>query len=225
MLQFIFLSPIIYFIIKKYDFFGTIICFLVTALWELIQYCWEMNGQPYKYIIFRYISIIGFGCYIAVGKTKLSKFILLLMFAVGVVWQTLLNYRPLHPVFMNEGWARVNYISSLFVMPILYIVIKKYYDRKINIAILEGIGKASYNIYLVQMLFYGYFPAQIVYRLVDVAWIQLLICITVCIGTGFIFYKIESKITNRIIRFVRQKNYFKKDVLKIIDYCNQFVEE
>lgn len=40
MLQLIFLRPVIYLVIKKYDWFGTIMCFLVTALWELIQYCW-----------------------------------------------------------------------------------------------------------------------------------------------------------------------------------------
>ena len=89
MLQLIFLIPIVYLVVRRYDFFGTIMCLIVTAIWELIQYCWEMNEVSYKLLVFRYISIIAFGCFIAIGKIKLNKITLFSMFFVGFIWQVL----------------------------------------------------------------------------------------------------------------------------------------
>lgn len=167
MIQLVFLVPLIYALIKKYDWFGVILCFVSTALWEMIQYCWGMDGQSYEIIAFRYISIIAFGCFIAIGKKKLNKKVLSLMFSIGLIWQIALNYIPLHPVFMNAVWAMGNYLPSLFVMPVLYVLIRKLSDSKVNIPPLQEIGKASFNIYLVQMVFYGCGLARIVYKIID----------------------------------------------------------
>ena len=153
MLQFICIIPIVYFIVKRYDYFGAVLCLIITAIWELIQYSWGMDRFSYALLVFRYVSIIAFGCYIAIGKKKLNKTILLGMFLIGIIWQSLLNYLPLHPIFMNFEWARVNYLPSLFVMPIMYVLIKKFYGCNISCAFLQEFGKASFNIFLVQMVF------------------------------------------------------------------------
>lgn len=220
MIQLVFLVPLIYVLIKKYDWFGVILCFLLTALWEMIQYCWGMDGQSYKIIAFRYISVIAFGCFIAIGKKKLSKTVLALMFSIGLIWQIALNYIPLHPIFMNYDWARVNYLPSLFVMPILYVLIRKFSDSKIKIFPLQEIGKASFNVFLVQMVFYGCGPAWVVYKTIDNMWIQLIICICVCLVGGYIFYIIEHRLTSILINCIKNKNYFKGDIIKMINICN-----
>ena len=225
MIQLIFIFPIIYFIIKKYDLFGAVLCFIFTAFWELVQYSWEMDGFSYAIIILRYISIIGFGCYIAIGKIKLSKAILIIMFVVGVAWQIKLNYFDFKPVFMNYSWARVNYIPVLFVMAIMYIVIKKFYDSKIKILLFQELGKASFDIYLVQKVFYGYGCANLVYSSIESRKIQLLICILVCVVLGYTFYLIENKITNKLIDFAKKNKYFKDFFYQIINFCNHKLEK
>lgn len=220
MIQLVFLIPLIYVLIKKYDWFGVILCFLLTALWEMLQYCWGMDGQSYKIIAFRYISVISFGCFIAIGKKKLSKTVLALMFSIGLVWQIALNYIPLHPVFMNYDWARVNYLPSLFVMPILYVLIRKFSDSKVKILPLQEMGKASFNIFLAQMVFYGCGLAGIVYKIIDNMWLQLIICICVCLVGGYIFFIIEHGITSILIDYINNRNYFKDDIIKTINICN-----
>ncbi|MGN0506564.1 MAG: hypothetical protein ACI4FZ_08385 [Lachnospiraceae bacterium] len=220
MIQLVFLIPLIYVLIKKYDWFGVIICFLLTALWEMIQYCWGMDGQSYKIIAFRYISVIAFGCFIAIGKKRLSKIVLGMMFSIGLIWQVALNYIPLNPVFMNSDWARVNYLPSLFVMPVLYVLIRKFSDSKVKLLPLQEIGKASFNIFLVQMVFYGCGLAGVIYKIIDNMWLQLIACICVCLVGGYLFYIIEHRLTSILVNCIKNKNYFKDDIIKIIKICN-----
>lgn len=221
MLQLVFLLPVIYALIEKYDWFGVVLCFVITALWELVQDCWGMDSQSYKIIALRYISVIAFGCFIAIGKKELSKRILGLLFFVGVFWQTALNYVPLYPIFMNYEWARVNYLSSLFVMPVMYVLIKRFSASKVKILPLQEIGKASFNIFLVQMVFYGCGLAGVVYKIINTTWIQLVICIGVCVFCGYIFYKIENHYTGCIIERIQRKNFYKNKIIRAINLCNR----
>lgn len=221
-MQLIFTVPVVYFIVKKHDFFGVVLCFLFTAVWEVIQYSWQVNDHVYALLIFRYISLLAFGSYIAVSKTEINRLVLTIMFLFGVAWQAALNYIPLRPVFMNAAWARVNYLSSMFVLPVMYVLIKQYVCSCPGIGILRELGKASYNIYLVQMVFYGCGGARAVYRIVPGTLLQIVVCIFVCCAAGYAFYHIEHRITEKIIRFTRQQNCFEDKILALQTFCNSF---
>ena len=39
MIQLIFVTPVIYFIIRKYDFIGVMYCFIFTGIYEATAYC------------------------------------------------------------------------------------------------------------------------------------------------------------------------------------------
>lgn len=225
MLQLIFFTPIVYLAVKKFDFFGVIICFLVTAFWELVQYSWGMDKVSYSLIFLRYISIISFGCFIAIGRVKLNRLVLFIMFASGIVWQSLLNYVPLNPIFMNYEWARVNYLSSLFVMPVMYVLIKCFVACDINFLLLQELGKATYNIFLIQMIFYGCGYADKIYRHVGDRWLQLLCCIAINLTVGYIFYRIENVITRRLIQKIKGKNQYKNFLQKLTEACNNMVSK
>lgn len=222
LIQLIFVAPVIYFIVKKYDFYGTVLCFIFTAFWEIVQCSWMVTDRPYAIIAFRYISIVAFGCYMAVGKVSLNKTALLSMFVIGVIWQTALNYIPLNPPLMNLSWARVNYLPSLLVVPVMYVLIKKFYGRCVSIPILQELGKASYNVFLTQMVFYGCGGAAVTYMFVPGVFLQLLVCIVVCTVTGYIFYRIEKILTANIIDFVKKHNYYRDKFILIHNFCNRF---
>lgn len=219
MLQFIFVTPVIYYIIKKYDFCGMCLCFLFTAVWEAVQYSWGMNDGPYALIVLRYVSVIAFGCYIAIGQIKLNKKILCIMFFTGIVWQGLLCYAPLNPPFMNLSWARVNYLSSLIVMPVMYILIKKFCYSSFKVPVIQQLGKASYNIFLVQMVYYC--GAGLVYKKIHGTLLQIVVSILICCCLGCIFYSIETKITKYIVNAIRKNNYYKDKINSIKIFCNR----
>lgn len=203
MIQMILIGPVIYLVIKKMDGYGFLLCFAVTGCWETISYCVGISDYAYKLISFRYISLFSFGVYIAIGKKRLNMVLLATLFFAGIIWQTLLNYVPLHPLFMNYAWARVNLYSSLFVLPVMYFIIKKYGGVCIHVPLLQAFGKASFNIFLFQMLFYGCGPAQILYRFVNNEFLQLVLCVTCCLAFGYTFYIIETPITKKIVKSIK----------------------
>lgn len=202
MIQTIFLAPVLFCVIKRFDFKGFLICFAVTGLYELISYCLGIPDELYKFIVFRYISTLSFGIFIAIGKKQFNHMGLLFLFVLGVLWQAALNYIPIAPIFMNHTWARVNYLSSIPAMLAMYILIKaRIFDRakQIHIPFIHTWGKASFNIYLTQMVVYGCGLSDVVYGNIPNSFVQLLVIVTICLAFGWAFYKLESRITNTMI--------------------------
>jgi len=223
MIQFIFITPIIFYIIKKHDFFGVCICFLFTSLWEAVHYSW--GAGDYSLHIFRYVSLIAFGCFIAIGKTVLSRNLLFAMYFAGITWQIILCYFGIKPVFMNEAWAHVNYLSSLMVMPLVYVLIKNLSSNALPVPILQIMGKASYNIYLVQMVYYGCGLRSVAYGVISAVGVQLVFSVVFCCTIGIIFYLVENRITRFIIKKIKARDYFKPWLCKLENKCNRVIND
>ena len=81
----------------------------------------------------------------------------------------------------------------------------------IRCKVLELLGKASYNIFLVQMFYYCY-VANVVYSVIHNRMLQLIINICICVLGGIIFYVIEVPITEKIKNILLQKYNLKKSV-------------
>ena len=120
---------------------------------------------------------------------------------------------------MNLPWARVNYLSSLIVMPIMYVLIRKFYASSFKIPVIQQLGKASYNIFLVQMVYYS--GASLVYKKIHGTLLQIAISVITCCCLGYIFYKIETKITRYVVNGVRKINYYKDKINSIKIFCNR----
>jgi peptidoglycan/LPS O-acetylase OafA/YrhL len=72
-------------------------------------------------------------------------------------------------------------------------------------------GKASYNIFLTQMIFFAY-VVDIVYKIVPNRALQLIICILVSTLVGYMFYLIESKITRKISEICKEHDYWSVNI-------------
>ena len=75
------------------------------------------------------------------------------------------------------------------------------------------------------MVFYGCGVSGLVYKYVANIWLQLLICLTVNLVGGYIFYRIENKITTKIIKKVKERNYYSDVVHSISDRCNSIASK
>ena len=95
MIQFIFIYPIIYFIVTKYEFKGVLLIGLLNALFELMQCAYCLNYTCYRLLIFRYILLIAVGCCTAQGKVKQHKLVLLISFVIGLIFIYNYNYERL----------------------------------------------------------------------------------------------------------------------------------
>lgn len=192
MLQFVLFFPIIYFLIRKYDSIGLILCALFNILFEFIQWAIQMNGILYKTLLFRYVLLIAFGCYFSIGKKKLSRSISIGMILIGGVYIFAYNYLDYQPIILSK-WTGTNFVSVLFVIPIFAALIQNVKIKETHNHLLELIGRASYNIYLVQMVYFNYIANKL-YAHFDIIPISNIINLCICVSLGILFYFLERKL-------------------------------
>lgn len=196
MMQFIFVFPIIYYIIRKFGKKGVIICGCVNALYELLQHAYKMNVECYRLLVFRYILVIAVGCYIALNSFDFNKIFVIIAFVVGAAFIFIICYTGYKTRIMHAYWARTSFIASLYIIPIASILIEKL--AWLKIPVVDIVGKASYNIFLVQLVWYRFISGAL--KVYLDSWLHLLINVIACVCIGIIFYYIETPITKFIIR-------------------------
>lgn len=189
MIQFIFVFPIIYFIIRRYDFSGLVLCFCINFIYELLQCAYELNVECYGKILFRYIMLIAFGCYIAIGEKKFKNSFKFLSMIIGVAYIILFVYLDFTPL-ITRYWTGTSLWACLYILPIAVFLL----NSNIHCVLIELIGKASYNIYLFQMVYYC--AKNLVYAIVPNRILQVIVNVVICCVMGLIFYYIEQPITN-----------------------------
>lgn len=205
MIQFVFLFPLIYFAIKKWDFGGLLLCGLADILYEIAKVPLEMDSGVYRILVFRYIFAIALGCYFSQGKRKLPKWLGVLSFVTGAIFIYAVCYGGYKPMFFFR-WARTSMLAVLYIAPIAYLLIKKCTWEWKPLVIM---GKASYNIFFVQMVFFHVFGNMV--GGIPGTPLPMLGTYAVCILVGILFYYIETPITKKVLSW-NAKLFSKKNV-------------
>lgn len=218
MLQFMFIFPIIYFIIRKYDLLGVVCCGIVNGLYEVLKYVYEMNESCYRMLVFRYILLIGFGCYLVIGKVKTRLWVSVCSCLLGFVFIIISKYMG-YSIAIVQYWGGTSFLAVLYVIPIVGRLLKSNLCRTLRCKFLEKLGKASFDIFLVQMFYY--WGIQPIFARIIGNRIQLFtVGIFVCLLGGCVYYAIESRLTKYITGCVEQKLeiYDMKKYIEIITY-------
>lgn len=201
LVQFIFLFPIIFFIVREYRLKGLMICLGINGIYELLHTVYGMNEECYRLLVFRYIFVIAFGCYLnyadeeVEATKKLFKKLLPVGSIVGIVFLWLYFYQGYQPMIIKH-WTGTSFLANMYILPIAYFLMRK---GKVRIKILELLGTASYNIFLVQMVYFA-FGAPILHSFIQRRAVYNVIDVIVCLIAGVIFYYIEQPITNRVLK-------------------------
>ena len=202
LIQNIFIFPIIYFVIKKHNFKGLLYCFFANILYELFKTSYYMNDAEYRLLIFRYIFVIAAGCYLAIGKYEINKktyIISIICAIVGIGFLILFYYTNYHPkIFIY--WTDTSVLVCMYVVPLMGFLITKV---KIKCFILELIGKASFNIFLIQKIYFVF--ADKIYEIMPYKAFHIFLNVINCILMGILFYYIEKNITKFIIKKINLK--------------------
>ncbi len=201
MIQFVFLFPLIYFFIRKYNLKGLGFCFLANAAFEILKNAYGMNDVEYRLLVFRYLFVIAAGCYIAIGNIKKDFNMIVLCVAcimIGLVFVCLFSYTSYAPKIITY-WSTTSFLVCLYVVPILGWLIRKVHW---GFRPLEIIGKASFNIFLVQMIYYIF--AERIYDFIPNRSLQLIFNIVNCVLAGIAFYYIEQPLTKGVLHLFRK---------------------
>ena len=195
LIQLVFLFPVIYRIVSKYEKQGLVICCIANILYELLQWAYGMSEDTYRLLIFRYILYISFGCYFGLEK-RISKCCGIILFVVGVFSSILSSYYNCTLFFVTH-WQSTSFLTALHAVPI-FCVLK---EIKISIKPLEILGKASYHIFLVQMVFYNF----AVFASITNTMLNYAVCMLTCFVFGTLFYFFEQPITKFVIAFIHKQ--------------------
>jgi len=184
MIQFIFIFPLLYFLIKRYKQKGLFISFVLNILYELIKYLINLNFSIYRLLVFRYIFIISYGIYLGLNKKNdIKKPLRLISFILGLVFIIYNEYIGLDNSFINY-YPNTSLIACLYFAEILSILIE---NLKFKNKFLELLGKASYNIFLVQMFYYKYISIDLSKTFLFV------LSFIICLCFGLLFYYLEKR--------------------------------
>lgn len=201
MIQFIFVFPVIYYVIKKHNLKGLIYCFLADAVFEVLKTSYSMNDGEYRMWIFQYLFIIAAGCYIGdIPRGKKTVILSAACIMVGFGFIYLFSYTSYTPKIITF-WRDTSFLVCLFIVPILGWLLR---NVRWGFKPLEIVGRASFNIFLVQMLYYNF--AERIYEIIPNRGVQLLFNIVNCVVVGGLFYYIEQPLTKWLIRMIREWN-------------------
>ncbi|MCM1404382.1 MAG: hypothetical protein NC133_02675 [Prevotella sp.] len=170
----------------------------MNLLWEFLKFPFAISAECYRLLIFRYIFLIAFGCYTAIyGFTNIKVNVISVLGAmIGLVFIILTQYAKYTPIIFTN-WTSTCLVAAMLIIPLFNLIVLKMPRPPKIFKPIELIGKASYNIYFVQMVYY-YFVSHLVEILIGVRWVAFTVNIVVCVLVGIIFYLIETPITKKV---------------------------
>lgn len=212
MVQFIFLFPLLYFIFNSNKpRVALALCATLNLLYEISVRLYGISDNAYRLISFRYIFLIACGIYLALCKEKLlipnKKNISLCTVStlIGIGYIVLTSYTGYREKLFTL-WTTTSMLTAFWIFPIfclLFVLLKNAKESKAQI-----IGKASYHIFLTQMVYFATVSPKIEalitlprFNRTVFAAISLIICLAV----GTVFYILGNKIEQKIFSFIGKK--------------------
>lgn len=199
MIQFIFLFPLIHMLVQKYAFKGVVICGVLNFIYEMTKNAYGVSEETYRLLLFRYLLLIAYGCYLASPNYKRHRSLAIISFLMGFIAIVLIQYVEIETFF-------VVYWKGTCVWTVLYLIpfARKLIINPAHFKPFEMIGKASYHVFLVQMVWFNY-AAGIAYAFVENRALQMLMNLAVSFIVGIIFYQIETRITSSVTSRIKAK--------------------
>lgn len=161
----------------------------------------DENNYLYSAALPRYFSAIGLGLILSRLVTKPLKastvlpVVLLAIISVAYLFRVV--YQNQHVPLIRADWGAQNLLAfgyAGFVVLLLFKFLPGYSEKKV-LLFLAALGKASYHIFLVQVVYFG---------LVNVPQSQVLINLFCCLLPGYLFYKYEDPLKEHLV-YLRRK--------------------
>ena len=199
MMQSVFLLPVIGVLVSRYEHKGLLICLAANAVYEILHVVYGIPVAAYRFLVFRYIFVLAAGCYIAQGE-KIPKELPVAMFCVGIMFLAGYLYGGFKPKYVKD-WVGTSFLASMYIVPVIWGLIRK---CRLRFAPVEFLGKASYHIFVMQMLYY-YSAASHVYKYIGSRKLQLLISVATPVCAGILLYFAEMPLTRLLQKTIDKK--------------------
>jgi peptidoglycan/LPS O-acetylase OafA/YrhL len=216
-LKIVFALPLLYVLAKRNPKLMLASSFVINALFELYAYYTLMPNEIYRFIAFRYLFIVGLGVYMAL-RPRWNKW-----FEIGTVvsfvYIAAVHYYGFKPP-VQPNWSSQNVLAYFwpYALVILGLARLKNTANSMLSKVMQTIGKASYHIFLTQMVYFWAFSPFLmlsglyVYPPNKLAFISILICS----ASGIAFYFAETYVLDAIGKLKHKIKSEKPETVKAV---------
>lgn len=215
-IQFIFISPLIFYLYKKNPIMMLLGCYFLNFGFELLVPHFSIfDTLPYLYSasIFRYLFAMALGLFVSeeylssrhINLFSYKNYAILLMLPFSIFYLYLGHFYWQPFWFLRHDWGTHNIVAVPYVFVLTVILLNFNYQKWLNRYLTQAIaaiGKASYHIYLVQMLFLGFkLDSRFQVSPISLAIIDLTLTVTI----GLFFYYLQNNV-ERLMIMKRKKH-------------------
>ena len=225
LIQYIILVPLLYYFYKKNRAISILGSFILNFVGEVLINYIVQDNYIYSACIVRYLFLIYLGFYLYdtiiqnnfETSSRKIKFFLIVGFILSLLYLIIEKYWKI-PIF-NQRWSKQLFLGNFYPIGLVYLMMR-YLPEKTGK--LDKIGKASYHIFLIQILYFIYNPIEKNLKLDTMSGttrniLLAVLNIGICILIGLLFYMIEEKwrkIIDEHISSYSSKRWFKRDTKK-----------
>jgi peptidoglycan/LPS O-acetylase OafA/YrhL len=197
LLQSVLLLPIIGYSFHHWPLRTTALLILAEVIFLLISYQVSyFNKERYLYdaAFFRYLSAIAYGLWlsaiVAAGKNK-GRWLLAALALGAAVYLYLLQYQDLRLPHVRPEWQAQLVLAFPYATLLIYLFLLLFPSQSGNpvLGVMAEAGKASYHIFLVQVLYFGLAPTDA----------GVLLSLSVCLLLGYVFYRFETAFSKTLL--------------------------
>ncbi len=207
MLQLLVIFPIIYVLVDRNAKLGITLAVIANLLFEIAVKVFEIDKYYYRLSVGRYILLIAFGCYLYLHpEHRVKRYQMWTMFLAGLAYIVAVFGFEKELVLFGY-WKTTAMPVAFYIFPIVILLFRKFYHSTIPGVLgrlLTWIGKASYHIFLVQMVYYHF---ELGGAIMSAAWyIAVPFNILISVPVGLAFYELDNQF---ICKMRQAKRYVK----------------
>lgn len=181
-LQFFILLPAFQYLINRLNEKFLLTCFIgLSVLSEIICSCVNMPSWLYRLLFVRYLFLIYLGYqWVTNGGIPISKKTIILSL-VSILFILVFQYTDvnLEPFFYFSDWKIFHWICYFYVAYIFVYILSVCYKMLPFVKWWGVIGKYSYEIFLVQMFVFTFYPTDKIQMIIDNVYVTVIVRIFV----------------------------------------------
>lgn len=201
LIQLILIFPLLKILYNRFKAVSFIPVAVFQLIYEVAIYYTNFPKQLSRLLIIRYLVLILGGISIfdkyKNEKQIKNKWIYIICAILGAAYIITVGYLDFTPKILFTDWAATAMPTALYLVPVILLLLFKFSEKEAK-PIFTIIGKASYHIYLVQMLYFGI----VMHRLnISKPSVNFMIAIVFSVPLGLILYFAE----NQVIKMIKNK--------------------
>lgn len=207
LIQLIIIFPLLKLIYDKLKAKAFIPVIAFQLIYELAIHYLNVPSKYTRLLIIRYLALIIGGIFIFDKYSKhnekiKSKWVYIISFIIGGAYIIATGYFDFQPEIIFKEWTSTALPTAFYLIPVIMLLLFKFGEKEIK-PVFTIIGKASYHIYLFQMIYFGIITGKLP---VQRPFINCIAGVCFSVILGLIMYFIENKIT-KAIKAKRSKNH------------------